>query len=425
MNPDIYTRITDTIVHAIETGQAKGKDWRMPWHHGAGAMAAPRNATTGKAYRGVNNLMLTCTALQRSYATPQWATYKQWAGAGAQVRKGERGTPIAIWKDRLVDDDEGERNRRAVMVMTAYVFNAAQVDGAAPIEPAGPRAEHERDARCEAFVRATRAAISEGGNRAYYRPSTDQVVVPALKDFTSAETYYATLLHELGHWTGAEQRCAREFGKRFGDAQYAAEELVAELTASFLCADLDLSNEPRPDHAQYIASWLEVLRNDKRAIFTAASKAQQAADYLHSLQPKAAPAEPAPEPAPARKPMVVVDNTIVDPALVVMPVARRRVTRRIERARDTIEAAFGSGEVMRWTIARHPKDDAAASLEIGRRLSLLCRARELDSSLAWQARADGRLIKCTPFAAIARAAADLRSCRLVGPRLHAMPEAAD
>jgi antirestriction protein ArdC len=145
-----------------------------------------------------------------------------------------------------------------------------------------------RIARAESFFAATGATLSHGGNRAFYRPSTDSIMMPSVEAFRDAQSYYATLAHETTHWTSHPSRLARDFGgKRFGSEGYAIEELVAELGAAFICADLDLALEPREDHATYIASWLEVLKNDNRAIFTAASHAQRAADFLNALQPAA------------------------------------------------------------------------------------------------------------------------------------------
>jgi len=177
------------------------------------------------------------------------------------------------------------------------VFNAAQVDGyEAPALPVLP--EPERIGHAEAFFAALGADIRHGGNRASYLPGLDQIRMPPFPAFHDAVAYYATLAHEATHMTGHASRCARDLRGRFGEEAYAAEELVAELGAAFLCADLALAPEPRPDHAAYVASWLKVLRDDKRAIFTAAAKAQAAADWMHARQ--LAVAEGAGEVAQAR-----------------------------------------------------------------------------------------------------------------------------
>jgi antirestriction protein ArdC len=169
------------------------------------------------------------------------------------------------------------------------VFNAEQVVGftapAAP-DPLGPI---ERIASADRFVSATGARIEHGGERAYYRPSADHIQMPPEDAFcgtatmTRSEGYYATLLHELTHWTGAKHRLDRNFGKRFGDDAYAVEELVAEIGAAFLCAELQITQDTRPDHAQYLAQWLKVMKDDPRAIFAAAAKASEAASYLKRL----------------------------------------------------------------------------------------------------------------------------------------------
>ena len=285
---DIYQRITDRIAAAIEAGAG---EWQMPWHPGAdGATPVlPVNAITGKPYRGVNTLVLWATAQAESYPSAVWATYRQWAELGAQVRKGERSSPVVFWKINDKDEqdgaeDEAEDDRRSRVFARGYsVFNAAQVDGyeapALPVLPDAKRVKH-----AETFFAATGIEVRHGGARAYYRPSEDRVQMPAFPAFRDAVAYYATLAHEMTHATGHASRCARDLKGRFGEEVYAAEELIAELGAAFLCADLALAPEPRPDHAAYVASWLKVVRGDKRAIFTAAAKAQQAADWMHAWQ---------------------------------------------------------------------------------------------------------------------------------------------
>ena len=196
------------------------------------------------------------------------------------------------------DQASGEEQERNIPFMKGYtVFNVEQIDGlpAQYHAPAQPRLETlERIARADAFFAATAADIRNGGNKAYYSISTDHVQMPPFELFRNAESYYATLAHEVTHWTRHEKRLDRDFGrKRFGDQGYAMEELVAELGAAFLSADLDLTPEVREDHAAYIDGWLKVLKEDRRAIFTAASHAQRAADFLNGLQPVSAAQEAA------------------------------------------------------------------------------------------------------------------------------------
>lgn len=293
---DTYQTITDAIVRMIETGAG---DWRMPWHSAGNAggmpLVLPRNPLSGTRYRGINVPLLWASAEHCGYGAHLWATYKQWSEASAQVRKGERATTIMFWK-QLAASDGPDDALRVRMVARAYsVFNVAQVDGfmapgepVAPSEPAG-LPDVERIARAESYFAAIGAAVRHGGNRAFYTTAGDFIQMPEFRQFADPVSYYATLGHEHVHLTGHATRCNREFGKRFGDQAYAFEELVAELGAAFLCAELDLSNEPRPDHAAYIESWLRCLKSDSRAVFTAASKAQSAVDWLN----KAAASEPA------------------------------------------------------------------------------------------------------------------------------------
>ena len=288
---DVYTQVTDTLIAAIEAGAGT---WQMPWHRHGVAHTRPMNALTGKRYRGVNVLALWAAAEARGFTTGLWGTYRQWQEKGAQVRKGEKSSLVVFFKELAVDETnpetgETERGRRLI-AKASYVFNATQVDGFALPEPAAPANPAEVLANVAAYVTATGARVAFGGEGAFYRPLTDTIHMPDRTRFvgsatsSATECLYATLLHELTHWTGVKTRCDREFGKRFGDDAYAAEELVAELGAAFLCADLGLRPEERDDHAAYIASWLKVLKQDKRCIFTAASHAQRAVAHLHSLQ---------------------------------------------------------------------------------------------------------------------------------------------
>lgn len=286
---DIHQHITDQIVAAIEKGAG---EFRLPWHRADGSIMRPVNVASKNAYRGVNVIALWATAEERSYTTGLWGTYRQWAEAGAQVRKGEKAAHVVFYKEFTVaaDDATSDDTETRLFARATPVFAAEQVDGYALPVPEAPTTIIEPIDAAEAFVSRTGASIAHGGSRAFYRPSTDSIQLPPREAFigsstsTAAESYYATLLHELTHWTSAETRCNRQLGKRFGDQAYAMEELVAELGAAFLCADLAITDAPRADHAQYIDTWLQVLKADKKAIFTAASKASQAVTYLASLQ---------------------------------------------------------------------------------------------------------------------------------------------
>ena len=290
---DIYSRITGKIVSALETGV---RPWVRPWNaeHAAGRITRPLRHN-GQPYTGINVLSLWASATAQGFAAPIWMTYRQATELGAHVRKGEKGSPV-VYASSITrtetDTDSGADVEREIHFLKGYIaFNVEQIEGLPEqyTTPASPRTDViTRIARAENFFAATKADLSHGGSRAFYRPSTDTIVLPAFEAFRDAESYYATLAHETTHWTSHSSRLARDFGsKRFGSESYAMEELVAELGAAFLCADLDLTLEPREDHASYIANWLEVLKNDHRAIFTAASHAQRAADFLNGLQPAA------------------------------------------------------------------------------------------------------------------------------------------
>jgi len=290
---DIYQRVTDTIVSELEKGI---RPWLKPWNaeHAAGRITRPLRAN-GILYRGINVLMLWAAATERGYAAPLWLTYKQAQELGAQVRKGEKGN-LVVYANTITRTEQDEATcedvDREIPFMKGYtVFNAEQVDGlpahfyaaqAPALDPV------QRIERAEAFFAATGATIVEGGNRAFYRMADDHVQMPPLVSFREPEAFYATLAHELCHWTKHPKRLDRDFGrKRFGDEGYAMEELVAELGAAFVCADLALTPQPREEHAAYIGSWLKALKDNKRAIFAAAAHAQRAADFLAGLQPRA------------------------------------------------------------------------------------------------------------------------------------------
>ena len=285
---DIYTRVTDTIVKSLEEG---ARPWAKRWHSedGGGLFSLPLRAN-GTPYRGINVLLLWGATFERGFNACQWMTYKQAQELGGQVRKGESGS-LVVYADRFTKtetNDRGEDIEREIPFMKGYtVFNVEQIDGLP--EQYRPKASplpssvalHQAS---EAFFARTGASVRHGGSRAFFVPSLDIIQLPTPESFRDAESYAATKAHELVHWTGHAARLARDLSGRFGDQAYAFEELVAELGAAFLCATLRISPEVRDDHAAYVQSWLKALKNDKRAIFTAASLAQAAADYLHSLQ---------------------------------------------------------------------------------------------------------------------------------------------
>jgi antirestriction protein ArdC len=294
---DLYTRVTTDIIAAIEAGT---DEWRMPWHHDGSSIARPRNVASDRSYRGINVLALWAAARRAGFANGLWGTYRQWTECGCQVRKGETATTVVFWKqigesDRTgagadhadVSANDDREGRPRFFARGYYVFNEAQVDGRVPSElPRLP--ESERIAGADAFFSGLTIPIVSGGNEACYRPGIDTIFMPPFEHFVDAASYYSCLGHEAAHATGAKHRLDRDLSGRFGSATYAMDEVVCELTSSFVMADLGIAHQPRSEHAAYIASWLEVLRADSRAIFTAASKAQQAADWMHAQQPAAA-----------------------------------------------------------------------------------------------------------------------------------------
>jgi len=282
----VYEAVTAKIIAMIEAGAG---NFRMPW---AGASALPANASTHAEYRGVNILSLWIDAQLRGYASPFWASYRQWQALGAQVRKSEKGTMVVFYKrietEAFDPEDHDKASKLRFVARASYVFNEAQVDGYKS-ESTPAESQFQRIGEVEAFVQAVRATVHHGYSMARYRHDTDAIEMPDRERFVGSEkssaeeNYYAVLLHELTHWTGAPHRLNRQFGKRFGDTAYAVEELVAELGAAFMCAAFGISAEPRTDHAAYVSSWLNVLNRDPKAIFSAASKAQEAFEHLAYL----------------------------------------------------------------------------------------------------------------------------------------------
>jgi antirestriction protein ArdC len=284
--PDIYSRVTNAIVADLENGV---RPWTKPWsaEHLAGKISRPLRST-GEPYSGINVILLWAESVARGFTAPIWITFRQALALGGHVRKGERGSTV-VYANRMIRTEAGDNGQdieRQIPFLKAYtVFNVDQVEGlpahfyavAEPKLDAAQRIDH-----ADAFFAASGADIRHGGNQAYYALQADHVQMPPFECFEDPVAYYATLAHECTHWTRHPTRLDRDFGrKRWGDDGYAREELVAELGAAFLCADLGLELKPRPDHASYIASWLKVLKDDNRFIFTAAAHAQRAADFLH------------------------------------------------------------------------------------------------------------------------------------------------
>ena len=292
---DIYARITDRIVADLERGV---RPWVRPWNavNAAGRITRPLRHN-GMPYQGINVVLLWSEAVSRGFTSPMWMTFKQSLELGGHVRKGESGTMV-VYANRITKtetDDNGDDVEWTVPFLRAYtVFCVDQIDGLPDQyygRPAPSTPPAQRIAHADAFFANTGATIRHGGDKAFFAPSLDLIQMPPFETFRDAESYAATLAHECVHWTAPEHRVNRDLSRYAKDSSEAArEELVAELGSCFLCADLGIAPElePRSDHASYLASWLEVLCNEKRFIFAAAAHAQRAVAYLHGLQPKAA-----------------------------------------------------------------------------------------------------------------------------------------
>jgi antirestriction protein ArdC len=275
---DLMQEVTNSIIEALETGAAP---WVKPWQGDAGVANGsnvPKNLSTGASYRGVNTLILWIAAFSKGYTSGYWLTFKQAKALGGQIKKGEKATSIAYYSTFELKDKNNEQGEaKKVPFLKSYaVFAAEQCEGltlpaATVFEPIETRFANADEVLAQ-------AEIVFGGDRACFVPSIDKINMPVQAAFKSAENFYATALHELTHWTGHASRLSRDFSGRYGSQAYAREELVAELGAAYLCAALGIQGQLQ--HAEYIASWLEVLKSDKKAIFQAASAAQKAVDLV-------------------------------------------------------------------------------------------------------------------------------------------------
>ena len=277
---DIYQIITDKIISAIETAQTRNeKQWL-----GQGTPRMPANFQTRRAYSGINALVLLVTAQSSGYTSPLWMTFKQATAGGGTIKKGEHGTQIVFFdiKEREETDKEtGEIGIKKSALLKSYVvFNLDQTEGITAPEVLS---DFQGIEAADVVLTRSGASITEAGTRAFYSPSHDLITLPARARFVSSEAFYAVALHELTHWTGHKARLARDFSGRFGTESYAMEELVAELGAAFLCADIGLIPATLEDHAGYIENWLKVLKSDKKAIFSAAAAAAKAHSFVMAL----------------------------------------------------------------------------------------------------------------------------------------------
>lgn len=270
---DVYQEVTDRIVASLEAGTVP---WLRPWRDDkTGSALEPYNAFSGRPYNGINLLILG----SMPYADLGWVTYKQSVELGGNVRKGEKGTGVIFWKFEKQRDKDSDEVRVVPFARMYTVFNVSQCENLDLAKLKRPAAPTIGATDMNALASRVGAIVRHGGNKAFYTTNGDFVQVPSVDSFKSVEHYQATLAHELTHWTGHEKRCNRQFGRRFGDQAYAFEELVAEIGSAFLCAHHGIALESL-QHPAYVANWLEVLKGDKRAIFTASSKAKQAATFL-------------------------------------------------------------------------------------------------------------------------------------------------
>jgi antirestriction protein ArdC len=281
MKRDLYAEVSARIIAELEAGAAT---WIKTWSATPGANT-PCNAVTNRPYSGCNVILL-WMARAAGYRTPRFLTFKQATGLGGHVRKGERGTRVYFVKQLEVHNDADEAPARLVPMMREYtVFNVDQCEGLPDSvttgKPMRARNPDTRDELADEFLCSTGADIREGHGEAYFVPSRDFISMPAFEAFKGADHFYNVAFHELTHWTAHGSRLDRDLKNRFGSRNYAAEELIAELGAAFLCAEFGFDGDLR--HAGYIAHWIELLKADKRAFFTACSQASKAADYLRGL----------------------------------------------------------------------------------------------------------------------------------------------
>ena len=287
-----HETVAEKLIEQMKQGTAP---WQKPWEPGQPGAFIPTNPTTGKRYRGINAIQL----MSQGHSDQRWMTYKQAAAVGAQVRKGEKGTPIQYWKfsdeqiktdadGKPVLDAQGEPVKQSVKlerprVFLATVFNAEQIDG---LPPPQPRKQQDWAAveRAEHILQASGAVIRYGEqNRAFYRPATDSIHMPDKGQFPLADYYYATALHELGHWTGHESRLDRDLSNPFGSEEYAKEELRAEIASMILGDELGIGHDPG-QHVAYVGSWIKALQDNPLEIFRAAADAEKIQDYMLGLE---------------------------------------------------------------------------------------------------------------------------------------------
>ena len=276
---DRYELITNQVIELMEK---QGTDWIKTW--GSNVNSNQHNKFNKKSYNGTNVFLTCLSAYVNGFTSNQWGSYKQWKDKGYQVKKGSKGTPIIYYSKIEIKDKENEEVKTIPILKGFSVFNGNQIENYTP-----PKIEKEKSCfnhnKTDRLIESTKAIIKQGGNKAFYSPSADFIQMPFKQDFkgckdqSAKESYYNTLLHELSHWTGHKTRLDRSF-KKFGSNAYAFEELIAECSSVFLCGMLGINNKPNIQNAKYLNNWLEVLKNDKKAMIKAFSQAQKASDYI-------------------------------------------------------------------------------------------------------------------------------------------------
>lgn len=285
---DIYQTITDQIVAALENGVIP---WRSPIL-GRSSAGQPKNLESGKAYRGVNTFLLAFTAYQKGYGSSYWMTYNQAKTAGGNVKKGEKSSMIVFWKQLDIADKATGKDKKIPMLRYYNVFNAEQCEGveipdAVKFEPLAFSPIESAEKLTADYLGAP-SVLHDGGQKAFYRPSADSVHMPEQTRFASVEEYYSTLFHELSHSTGHSTRLDRELDTApacFGSSNYGKEELVAEMSAAFLCGQSGIAPSIIDNQAAYVGGWLKTIKGDKKLVISAAGQAQKSADWIQNIRP--------------------------------------------------------------------------------------------------------------------------------------------
>lgn len=283
---DFVENTNNQLLELMKNNQAP---WQREWERGQGAGAMPYNATTGNSYSGVNAMSLMAAQMAHGYDDNRWLTFKQAQDLGCHVRKGERGTKAVKWLEVKNKNDEkagqgegkgdNEEERRRMIPVTFTVFNAEQIEGMPPPPELKLRTDQEIHEECERLIADSGADIQHGGDRAFYRPATDEIRLPEKGQFHSDSAYYATALHELGHWTGHESRLDRDLTGGFRSESYAREELRAEIASFMVSQRLGIGHDPSR-HASYLNSWIKIVEEDPKAILKACSDAEKICEYL-------------------------------------------------------------------------------------------------------------------------------------------------